>query len=877
MRIAVLLLVSLWAGTPRAQELTAGPDGRIEVDIQPQAMADAILKYADEAGLTVMVDGRAGIGSVMSPHFQGRYKPEEGLRELLASRGLTAELKPPGIYIVRRAPLGTGTLRASTEPPEPSKPAKVEEVVVSSKTGTNLSVSPDASSVHKFFRADMDGSGVRTVDGYLRAIPMNFPLVNPETSTGATVSPLAGTNIARGTAISLWGAGPQAVLVLVNGQRLAPSGFDGSLVDISMIPFSALDRIEMLSDGASAIYGSDAVAGVVNFVLRRDFEGLQTSPYYRVMSGWRGLETGFSQLAGHRWSSGGFMLAFEKSHQDAVDASSRIALTPQSTAFEVLPSQGRQNGVLTLHQNVSSRTEVLANLLWSERAFDQVYPSAPMVSTESRGRAKMLDGSFKVVQQLPDHWKISFTGATAEEEETVNASVSSLSQPVATRSSVSSLDWLANGRIFRAPGGDIEVSAGFSWRWETFNDLMARLGPSGTGVKRAVRGTFGEAHIPFIDTANQTWWAKRLGLWIALRRDDYRIGDAEARDAGSSNPKFGVAWSPLSMLNLRSTYGRSFRMPTLAQQSNATDTVALLPFPGPTADSAPINTLYLIGGNNTLRPEVATSWTAGFDLGSIKPTEWNQQAVDKPEWSISCTYFHLTYTDRIAAPPEVGPVTSIFSQLGALSPYVDTHPSDAAVQAVYDQHSVLDPAGIGKSGVQAIFDSRQHNIAATKSSGVEMQGRAKIPSQWGTLDTRLQGQYLRELYNQAAPGTAFVPLVGTVFNPPRWRAHADVSWSKYGWQVSSSADYTGRLRNTLTAGAPDVASWLTFNVRLAYDTGRRLNFPVLDNLELAVSANNVMNRSAPYVQGLPGLTLGYDPANSSALGRTVLFEIRKTF
>jgi len=56
---------------------------------------------------------------------------------------------------------------------------------------------------------------------------------------------------------------------LLNGQRLAPGGLDGSFTDISQIPLSAVDHIEVLPDGASAIYGADAVAGVVNIVTRR--------------------------------------------------------------------------------------------------------------------------------------------------------------------------------------------------------------------------------------------------------------------------------------------------------------------------------------------------------------------------------------------------------------------------------------------------------------------------------------------------------------------------------------------------------------------------------------------------------------------------------
>src|SRR6185295_3274746 len=84
--------------------------------------------------------------------------------------------------------------------------------------------------------------------------------------------------------ISLRGLGADATLVLVNGRRVAISPFAESVttnfVDINAIPVAAIERVEVLKDGASAVYGSDAVAGVINIILRKDFEGLQLSAAY---------------------------------------------------------------------------------------------------------------------------------------------------------------------------------------------------------------------------------------------------------------------------------------------------------------------------------------------------------------------------------------------------------------------------------------------------------------------------------------------------------------------------------------------------------------------------------------------------------------------
>lgn len=80
-------------------------------------------------------------------------------------------------------------------------------------------------------------------------------------------------------AVSLRGLGPQNTLVLLNGRRLSAHGLNGKSVDLNAIPLSAIDRIEVLKDGASAIYGADAIGGVVNFITRRDFTGFEATAF----------------------------------------------------------------------------------------------------------------------------------------------------------------------------------------------------------------------------------------------------------------------------------------------------------------------------------------------------------------------------------------------------------------------------------------------------------------------------------------------------------------------------------------------------------------------------------------------------------------------
>lgn len=106
--------------------------------------------------------------------------------------------------------------------------------------------------------------------------------------------------------------GIYATLSLVNGHRIAPTGGEGVIPDPSIVPVIALERVEVLANGASAVYGSDAVAGVVNFIYRKEFEGFQASGTYGF-NDTQYEKKDLSFLAGHSWGSGNIMAAYEYS------------------------------------------------------------------------------------------------------------------------------------------------------------------------------------------------------------------------------------------------------------------------------------------------------------------------------------------------------------------------------------------------------------------------------------------------------------------------------------------------------------------------------------------------------------------------------------
>src|SRR6185312_11235732 len=129
-------------------------------------------------------------------------------------------------------------------------------------------------------------------------------------------------NFGFGLGINLRGLGVGATLVLVDGRRQPLAGFNGAFVDVSAVPSSAIERVEVIPDGASALYGSDAIAGVVNIILRHDFVGAETSMRYALGDG-DGNEAVVSQIFGSKWDSGHGMLLYQYTDRTAIPIASR--------------------------------------------------------------------------------------------------------------------------------------------------------------------------------------------------------------------------------------------------------------------------------------------------------------------------------------------------------------------------------------------------------------------------------------------------------------------------------------------------------------------------------------------------------------------------
>jgi iron complex outermembrane receptor protein len=122
------------------------------------------------------------------------------------------------------------------------------------------------------------------------------------------------------TTINLRGLGEARTLVLINGRRLAPAGVEGAPIapDLNLVPASLVQQYDLLLDGASSVYGSDAIAGVANIILRKDFDGFEVEAYTRVPHHDAGVDTTLSATWGHNFDRGFVAVGAEFVDREAV-------------------------------------------------------------------------------------------------------------------------------------------------------------------------------------------------------------------------------------------------------------------------------------------------------------------------------------------------------------------------------------------------------------------------------------------------------------------------------------------------------------------------------------------------------------------------------
>jgi iron complex outermembrane receptor protein len=343
--------------------------------------------------------------------FAKANRGTRGHIRLLASAGAAAltfasTLASASAEEAQTAPVTTNA--SAGAPADDSQATSVAEVVV---TGTSIrGAAPVGAHVDTVSRQEIDASGAQTVQQVLKMVPA-------VTGLNSAGQGAFGSADASGTdAPTIHGLGASAsnsTLVLIDGNRIPLSGLNHALADPNILPTDAIERVEVLPDGASSIYGSDAVAGVVNFITRSTYNGAEVSAQGGF--GDHYSTANVNAVMGKHWDDGSALIAYSYSdrsdllagdrsythanHLDQggsnlasfncgpasvqpagssniyaypytgtpVSNASKNAFCDYSGLADLLPSEQRNNVMVKVRQEFGDKLTVTANVIYSDR------------------------------------------------------------------------------------------------------------------------------------------------------------------------------------------------------------------------------------------------------------------------------------------------------------------------------------------------------------------------------------------------------------------------------------------------------------------------------------------------------------------------------
>lgn len=213
---------------------------------------------------------------------------------------------------------------AQAQDAAPKADDQSDEIIV---TGSRVrGEAPVGSTVTTLGRAEIETTSAVTVDRMIKEIPQNFDLGVSENSRGQSGG---SGNIVYGNTVNLRGIGPYATLVMIDGHRVTNNSRS---IDPSVLPSLGVERVEVVADGASAIYGSDAVAGVVNVIPRRSLDGVEALARAGVSGDGVFHEYTLGAAVGKVFERGQVMVAYEHVERSNLSGDDRSFFTSNQTA-----------------------------------------------------------------------------------------------------------------------------------------------------------------------------------------------------------------------------------------------------------------------------------------------------------------------------------------------------------------------------------------------------------------------------------------------------------------------------------------------------------------------------------------------------------------
>jgi outer membrane receptor protein involved in Fe transport len=487
-------------------------------DVPSEDAVNSIPEFARQAGVQIVAPADQLEGHKTGA-IKGTYDVRAGLAKLLQGTGLQVAASDDQTILLR-APRKNVAAAPATEgaaSPREVQPNKIDpsgDIESVTVTGTSIrGVAPIGSNLVAVGRDSLEKTAAINATELTDTIPAI-------TQSGGAAQ---GENAYSYYAPSIHGLGGSAsntTLVIVDGMRMPGGGTQFGQTDPNIIPSSALQRVEVLADGASSVYGSDAVAGVVNYITRREFQGLEINGKVGVANGWNSGDA--NAIWGEAWNTGSMYVAGQYSYQSALANSSRAFLDrgdyrPQGQNFETFncsPASIRTAASGTNAYLSPSATTTVPNT-------SAYAPCNNTLNGDVLPSAERISGMVRVVQNIGD--RLTLTGTADYGHLLGNRN---LQEGLVTGITVFGPGSGMGGQInpfFQAPAGE----PGATQENISYSALLPGLRPGSSGnaygIEQQSNDTlflYGNAEYKLSDN----WTAKLSDSFGRSRTNDARIG-----------------------------------------------------------------------------------------------------------------------------------------------------------------------------------------------------------------------------------------------------------------------------------------------------------------------------------------------------------------
>lgn len=899
---AALVVISVLLSAPNA----VAQSTTVEFNIPAQPVSSALRTYAHQAKVQLLVLTE-GLEAIRANAVVGRLDPRTALQMLLAGTGLQAEYRPDATVAVGRGTDTAGPVtsasgdarhgyaswlaQARQEPGEAAQAIvdqnqtsrrtttysgedrRLEEVIV---TGTRIKgVKDQFSPVTQFSREEMDLAGFNNVSDVFESLPQNF-------GGGVTIdTSLADTPDGPGGAsVNLRGLGNQATLILLNGHRLAAVGRVGNFVDLSSIPTSAIERVEILTDGASAIYGADAIAGVVNIILRDDFDGAETRLNVGTITDGGGNYLKAGQTLGWSGDYTHAMLTYEYSEEEELDSNQKEFAVNAADPSWLLPFTEKHSVFASTGAQLSDRIRLSADAYFNDRKSNQF--TSQVISSLSLLRQifqvvdlRQSGGALGIDVGLGRDWDANLSGSYARSEfSTHNLDVGGdlVTDAATTVTEILSFDSSIGGPLFNISDNPVKGVIGAHYRSESADLFAIRVAAGDVRIdidkSRDVFAVFGELYTPIISEGNSMPGIESLAITAAARYESYS-------DVGSSLvPKVGLSWSPIASLNLRGTYGKSFRAPRVDQLEDHIAFVVLNRFVDPMAPGGESLALLVRGTTADLDPETSTTWTVGFDF-----VPGSQNGL-----LLRGTYFHTDFNDQVGIPSlstdsrhRYTNYTGIPIRDVSLETVQDLCARAAQAQGCLNFADFFPSLGnLSFEDVEVLLDSRFQNLSLSQVAGFDFEVRYDLTSTSGDWRWFLAGTLLTTLEQRTAPAAPINDLLNTFGNPVDWKLRGGMHWRTESVSTALFVNHIGDyIDDEVPIGDVPIDSFTTLDATIRLDLGELWDSPLTEGASLSFSVLNMLNEDPPFISETPHRSAVLDTANANPAGRKIGVSLTK--